>query len=51
MVDKDRYKEVVKISLSEDDERDISLIDLGGGNISDAYFIWLHWIDIGEIIN
>ena len=32
MVDKDRYKEVVKISLSENDERDISLIDLGGGN-------------------
>ena len=42
MVDKDRYKEVVKISLSEDDERDISLIDLGGEIISDAYFIWLH---------
>ena len=32
MVDKDRYKEVVKISLSENDERDISLIDLGGGH-------------------
>lgn len=32
MVDKDKYKEVVKISLSENDERDISLIDLGGGN-------------------
>lgn len=27
MVEKDRYKEVVKISLSENDERDISLID------------------------
>lgn len=33
MVDKDRYKEVVKISLSENDERDISLIDLGRGKL------------------
>lgn len=32
MVDKDRYKEVTKISLSEDDERDIFLIGLSGGN-------------------
>lgn len=42
MVDKDRYKEVVKISLSENDERDYFSHRLGGGNYSDAYFIWLH---------